>query len=205
MNIEIFDRIAIRQLIDDWVVYSDAGDWDRFRSVWHDDGHMMATWTQGSADEFVEMRRKAFNSGTMGILHFLGAHSAEIAGSRAVAQTKMQILQRAPVEGVLCDVVCTGRFYDFLEKRNGRWGLVHRQPIYEKDRLDPVTTDRVPKLDEALLNSFPEGYRHLAYLQARLGYPVKNDMPGLKGAAVQALYVRGRAWLDGATGHPKDI
>jgi hypothetical protein len=31
-----------------------------------------------------------------------------------------------------------GRFYDFLEKREGRWGLVLHQPIYEKDRMDPV-------------------------------------------------------------------
>ena len=42
----------------------------------------------------------------------------------------MTINQRADVDDVRCDVVCTGRFYDFLEKRNGRWGLVLRQPIY---------------------------------------------------------------------------
>ena len=50
----------------------------------------------------------------------------------------MTINQRAEVDGVLVDVVCTGRFYDFLEKREGRWGIVRRQPIYEKDRMDPV-------------------------------------------------------------------
>ena len=38
----------------------------------------------------------------------------------------------------MCDVVCTGRFYDFLEQRDGRWGIVLRQPIYERDRLDPI-------------------------------------------------------------------
>ena len=38
----------------------------------------------------------------------------------------------------LVDVVCTGRFYDFIERRQGRWGFVLRQPIYEKDRMDPV-------------------------------------------------------------------
>ena len=54
-----------------------------------------------------------------------------------VAQTKMAILHRAPVEGVICDFTCIGRFYDFFEKRD-RWGLVLRQPIYEKDRIDPV-------------------------------------------------------------------
>jgi len=48
-----------------------------------------------------------------------------------------------------------------------------------------------------LLERFPEGYRHLAYAQTRIGYQVKPDMPGLKGDAVQALYARGRRWLEG--------
>ena len=48
-----------------------------------------------------------------------------------------------------------------------------------------------------LLARFPEGYRHLAYLQTRIGYTVKPDMPGLDGPEVEALYARG-AWLKGA-------
>jgi hypothetical protein len=101
------------------------------------------------------------------------------------------------VHGVLCDVVCTGRFYDFLEKRQGSWGLVERQPIYEKDRMDPVDPSASLELDGNLLAQFPAGYRHLAYLQSGIGYPVKRDMPGLKGAEVEALYERGRRWLRG--------
>ena len=78
----------------------------------------------------------------------------------------MTILQRAPVHGIPCDVVCVGRFYDFLEKRDGRWGIVLRQPIYEKDRMDPVDPEAKLHLDPKPLNEYPEGYRHLAYLQA---------------------------------------
>jgi hypothetical protein len=131
------------------------------------------------------------------ILHTLNGHSAEISGDRAVAQTKMTISQRAHVHGVLVDVVCTGRFYDFLERREGRWGLVLRQPIYEKDRMDPVSPSSTLTLDEALLERFPEGYRHLAYLQTEIGYDVKADMPGLKGEQVEALYAQGARWLAG--------
>ena len=191
------DYGQIKKLVDDWAIYSDAGDWERFRTVWHDDGVMHATWTQGSPDEFVAMRKKAFESEVMGILHLHGGHTADIAGDRALAQTKMQILQRAPVEGVMCDVVCTGRFYDFLEERHGRWAIVLRQPIYEKDRLDPVDPAAELRLDADLLAESPEGYRHLAYLQARIGYKVKKDMPGLKGAEVERLYASGKAWLAG--------
>ena len=109
----------------------------------------------------------------------------------------MTINQRAVVDDVLVDVVCTGRFYDFLEKRDGRWGIVRRQPIYEKDRMDPV--DPAPRLtlDERRLRVFPEGYRHLAYLQSKIGFTVKGDLPGLRGTAVEKLYAEGARWLAG--------
>jgi SnoaL-like domain len=190
-------ELEIRSLIENWVIWRDAGDWRRFRTVWHDDGRMEATWFQGSAEAFIEANREGFARG-VSILHFLGGSSIDLADTRAIAQTKMTISQRASVHDVLCDVVCTGRFYDFLEKRGGRWRLVHRQPIYEKDRLDPVDPGESLHLDRALLERFPEGYRHLAYLQTSIGYTVKPDMPGLRGEAVESLYRRGAAWLAAA-------
>jgi SnoaL-like domain len=190
------DSLAIRALIENWVLWRDARLWDRFRTVWHKDGWMMATWTQGSFEYFIKMSDEGWARG-MQFLHFLGGSSIDVKGKRAVAQTKMTISQRAPVDGVVCDVVCTGRFYDFLEKRKGRWGLVLRQPIYERDRLNPVDPAAKLSLDRDLLNSFPEGYRHLAYMQTRVGYKVKADMPGLEGPELDALYAKGAAWLKG--------
>jgi hypothetical protein len=186
----------IRDLVENWAVWRDQGDWDRFRTVWHEDGRMMATWFQGPAERFIAVSRDGWERG-VSILHFLGGSTIDVAGDRAVAQTKMTISQRAAVDGVVCDVVCTGRFYDFLEARQGRWGLVLRQPIYEKDRLDPVDPAARLSLDAALLASFPEGYRHLAYLQTKIGFTVKRDMPGLKGVEVERLYRQGAAWLAG--------
>ena len=214
------DRILIRELVENWVVWRDAGDWERFATVWHDDGFMMATWFQGPAPEFIRVSREGFERG-VSILHFLGGNSVDLAAKappsgaadhspeappsgaadnahhRAISQTKMTISQRADVHGVSCDVVCTGRFYDFLEKRDGRWGIVLRQPIYEKDRLDPVDPAAVLQLDADVLAGFPIGYRHLAYAQTRIGYDVKRDMPGLVGPGVERLYRRGAEWLAG--------
>jgi hypothetical protein len=198
MNPELLDRLAIRDLIENWALWRDAGDWERFRTVWHDDGIMQATWFQGSADEFIRHSKTGFENG-VSILHFLGGQTIDLVGQRAISQTKMTISQRGALDGVICDVVCTGRFYDFLEKRDGEWGVVLRQPIYEKDRIDPVDPAAKLELDHALLNEMPEGYRHLAYLQTRLGFTVKRTMPQLKGPEVQALYARGKAWLNGAS------
>jgi hypothetical protein len=188
------DKQAIRELVENWVIWRDSGDWERFRTVWHEDGRMMATWFQGTANEFIQASREGFNRG-VNILHFLGGHTSDIAGNRAIAQTKMQIMQRAAVHDIQVDVVCIGRFYDFLEKRRGRWGIVLRQPIYEKDRMDPVDPAVTLVLDHDQLARFPAGYRCLAYLQVEGGFQVKRDMPGLKGPAVEALYARGAAWL----------
>lgn len=196
MQSQTQERLAIREVVENWAVWRDAGDWERFRGVWHSDGRMMATWFQGTAEEFIAVSRAGFEKG-VNILHFLGGNSVDIAGDRAISQTKMTISQRAKVHDVVVDVVCTGRFYDFFEKRNGRWGIVLRQPIYEKDRMDPVDPAARLSLDATLLARFPEGYRHLAYLQTVIGFKVKPDMPGLKGPEVEALYARGRAWLDG--------
>ena len=92
------DRQLIRDLVENWVVWRDAGDWERFASVWHDDGYMMATWFQGPAADFIRVSREGFERG-VSILHFLGGTSIDLAGERAIVQTKMTISQRAEVHG----------------------------------------------------------------------------------------------------------
>jgi hypothetical protein len=191
------DKLAIREVIDNWVIWSDSGDWERFATVWHDDGWMTATWFQGPASEFGAARQAGFERG-VNIIHFLGGSTCDISGTRAIAQTKMTINQRAAVDDIVVDAVCTGRFYDFFDKRDGRWAIVRRQPIYEKDRLDTVDPAATLMLDRKLLEQFPEGYKHLGYLQTKAGFKIKLGLPGVRGPQVEKLYAEGRAWLAGA-------
>ncbi len=190
------DRWAIRELIEGWVVWRDGGNWEQLRACWHDDGRMMATWFQGTADEFIQVCRDGFSLGMRG-WHLLGGMAIDLQGHRAVAQTKVTLASRSEVAGVLCDVVCTGRFYDMLEERDGRWGLVLRQPVYEKDRIDSVDPAAHVELERDLLLQFPEGYRHLAYVQTKAGYNVNRNLPGLSGPEIDALCRQGAGWLRG--------
>jgi hypothetical protein len=194
---EMTSKLEIREAIERWAVWRDAADWDRFAQVWHADGYMTATWFQGSFRDFIAVSRAGFEAGVR-ILHFLGGSAIEVAGSRAIAQTKMTISQRAIVHGAEVDVVCTGRFYDFFAHRGGKWAIVRRQPIYERDRMDPVDPAATVALDPAQLGRFPYGYRHLAYLQTELGFEVTTGLPELTGEAVGRLYAEGRAWLEGS-------
>ncbi len=199
------DRAAIRDIVEAWVVRRDSAQWDELLPLFHDDGVMSATWKQSSAAEFVAGSKANWERGIYA-QHFLGGTAINFGADpdRAIAQTKMTISQRAPIHGTVVDVVAIGRFYDFFARRDGRWGIVLRQPIYERDRWDAVVSGEVVKADMAKLAAFPDGFRHLAYLQTEAGMAVKTDMPGRIGPVLDALYARGAAWLAGASGHPLD-
>ena len=119
------------------MLWRDAGDWERFATVWHDDGWMTATWFQGPARKFIEVSREGFERG-VSILHFLGGFTCDIAGNRAIAQTKMTINQRADGRRRASSTSSAPAASTTSSRSGGRWGIVRRQPIYEKDRMDPV-------------------------------------------------------------------
>src|SRR4030066_1606336 len=90
------DKLAIRETVENWAVWRDAGDWERFATVWHSDGWMTATWFQGPAQKFIEVSREGFNKG-VSILHFLGGWTCGVAGGGAASQTNMTSNPRPPV------------------------------------------------------------------------------------------------------------
>lgn len=190
------DEQDIRSVIERWAIARDSGAWDQLRSTWHEDGRMRATWFRGAADDFVAASRRGFENGVL-VHHFLGGTLVDVSGDRAVAQTKMTISQRLDLAGVEIDVTCVGRFYDFFERRDVGWRLVLRDPIYEKDRIDPVAPDTAPLIDQTALNRLPYGCRHLLYCQQRAGLDIYTDVPGVSGPEVERLYSSGRLWLEG--------
>mgnify|MGYP000588397623 CR=1 FL=1 len=76
---QLKDELLIRQMVERWAVWRDAGDWDRFATVWHPQGVMMATWFQGPFAEFIRVTQEGWAKG-VSILHFLGGSAIEVAG-----------------------------------------------------------------------------------------------------------------------------
>jgi hypothetical protein len=189
------DIMIIRDLIERWVVYRDAFIWDKFRTIWHKDGRMRATWFNGPFEEFIRISEEGVKHG-LNILHILGGTAIEVNGKRAVSMTKLIILQRASLDGILCDVSTYARHQDLWEERQDRWGLVSRETICDKDRIDPENNQEKIILDASILNLFPQEYKHLAYLQTKIGYTVDRNVPRLSGGlSLQALYKRAEDWL----------
>ena len=189
------EKTVIRALVEDWVVWRDGAEWEKLESLWWPEAVMVATWRRSGVLDFIEGCRAAWERGVQ-VRHTLGGTSVEVVTTRAISQSKMAITQRAQVEGVEVDVTCSGLFYDFLEKRDERWALLLRQPIYESDRCDPVDPAIRLSLDRNRLDRFPEGYRHLGYVQTLMGLDVSLDLPVSRGPAVERLRARGAEWLN---------
>jgi SnoaL-like domain len=191
---DMHDQLAIAALMQSWALARDCGDWEALSATAHSGAQMTTTWFDGAFDQFVESCRATWDRGSRS-QHFLGGTTAQIRGERAIAQTRMSINVRSRLDGVEVDAVCLGRFLDRLEKREGAWRIVKRSVIYEKDRIDPVDPQARISLDAELLERFPEGYRHLAYLQTRNGARVNPNLPTGRGEAYEALVAGARTWL----------
>ena len=193
----ILDRLAIRELVENWSIFRDNREWERFLTVWHEDGVMMTTWGgKASPQQFIEAATKGFAKGDR-MLHSVGGVTARVEGDRGFAMSKLRIMQRGPVEGVICDVTCIGLNFDFVERRAGRWGIVLRQPVYERDYIVPTDPTQTVALKAEIMQRRPDGYQRLAYLQEGLGYTIKPDMPTEEGAERGALKEQVEDWLAG--------
>ena len=61
--------------------------------------------------------------------------------------------------------------------------------------MDTVEPNATLQLEAELLNAFPVGYRHLAYLQTQMGFDVSKTLPGTRGPEIDALEERMTNWL----------
>lgn len=136
--------------------------------------------------------------------------------TRATTKMKATITQRFVLDGCLVDAESDCRFLFFWENTRDQqtgescWKAKFVRHWYEKDKLIPVDPRYVPLIDEAQLQSFPSGYRYLAYCQEKtMGVKVLLDMPGhnrergVEGGSKAAaekhdlLYWQAKKWVEG--------
>ena len=162
------------------------------------EGQIAVSWFSGSFGEFVDRCRRSFEAGQRS-KHQIFPSVVRLADDRALAETNIVILVRQKIAGVLADMTSYARFLDRLGRRGGRWAIVERAAIYERERLDPVEpSEAFDKLFAASdLSTYPEAYRYMA---ARLNAAGRALAPVVHcdGSPHTAqLYARYEAWLGG--------
>jgi len=159
-----------------------------------------------SYEDFIAGSKAGMDKGAF-IMHRCHGVTTDITQDaiRAVTKMKATITQRFTIDGCEVDAEVDCRFCFFFEKVDGCWGARFVRHWYEKDKLLPVNPAEVPKLDETKLESYPPGYKCLAYCQElTMGITVLPDMPGHRrhvgtknGDKHDLLYQLAKDWLDG--------
>ncbi|MDB5550379.1 MAG: hypothetical protein JWL86_363 [Rhizobium sp.] len=188
------DRQEIAAVITDWALCRDTGRWDRLRSLYAPGATMQTTWFDGPAEEFIDRSVTSFG-GKVRAQHSIGVSTIDVEGDRATAETRVVLLIRTPLDAVMVDVTCYGRFYDFFVRVDEAWRIQKRIPVYEKDCINAVDPTVTLKLDRDLLETFAEGYRHLAYVQAQGGATMPQGLIEPQSEAERLLYEDGVSWL----------
>jgi SnoaL-like domain len=191
-------KLACAEVIQSWGLCRDQGKWPQLLATFVPEGQIAVSWFSGSFAEFVDRCHKAFDAGQRS-KHHIFPSVVRVSAERAVAETSIVIHVRQKIDGVPVDMTSHARFLDRLERRDGRWAIVERTAIYERDRLDPVEpSDAFGKLFTATdLSIYPEAYRYMA---ARLVAAGRELAPvvyhdGLPDT--DHLYTRYEAWLEG--------
>jgi hypothetical protein len=192
------DKYACAELIQAWGLYRDQGKWPELTATFAPDGEIAVSWFSGSFREFVDRCRQSFDTGQRS-KHHIFPSVVRLAGERALAETNIVILVRQKISGVPVDMTSYARFLDRLERRSGRWVILERTAIYERDRLDPVEpSEAFDKLFKASdLAIYPEAYRYMAARLVAAGRALAPVVYRDGSPHTTQLYARYDAWLAG--------
>jgi hypothetical protein len=200
---DVSDKYACAELIQAWGLYRDQGRWPELTATFVPEGQIAVSWFSGSFREFVDRCRASFDAGQRSKHHILPS-VVRVAGERALAETNVVILVRQKIDGVLADMTSYARFLDRVERRHGRWAMVERAAIYERDRLDPVEpSEAFDKLFAASdLSVYPEAYRYMAARLVAAGRALAPVVHRDGSPHTVQLYARYEAWLEGGAPTP---
>jgi len=195
---ELDHKYACAEVIQSWGFHRDQGKWPELLATFVPDGQISISWFSGDFPEFVDRCRQGFEAGQRS-KHQIFPSLVRVAGARALAETNIVILVRQKIGGALADLTSYARFLDRLEHGSGRWRIVERTAIYERDRLDPVEpSESFARLFTASdLSIYPEAYRYMAARLAAAGRALAPVVYRDGSPHTTQLYLRYQAWLDG--------
>ena len=195
---DVNDKHACAELIQAWGFHRDQGKWAELLAIFAPEGRICVSWFDGPYGEFVERCRTAVRAGQLSKHHILPSR-VRVNGERAMAETNVVIYVRQKIEGVLVDMTSHARFLDRLARRDGRWMILERTAIYERDRLDPVEPSQAfDQLFKAVdFSAYPEPYRYMAARLSAAGRALAPVVHHDGLAETAQLFARYEGWLAG--------
>jgi len=206
MESERIERAVARSEILEIAMHSwmcrDRGDWDALVDCFHADAHIVNSWFEGNAHEFIAGSRNMMRGHDPGDSqkHFAGNRRAQVNGDRAVCEYYLTLHQRRRIDGYLFDLQTWSCVLDMFERRDGAWRVLGRWSIYEKDRMDPHKPGEVPAqfFEDMDLSPFPEALQYHCWRNARHSGEMPAENIVIEGTErAEATRDAARLWLDG--------
>lgn len=180
-------------------VFRDQQRWEELSALFWEDAQLAISWFSGAIDEFIDQSKKMAGNSAVHLKHMIGQPRIDCMGDRAIGDTDLCIMLRAPVgtRNTLVDIMTWARFIDRFERRQGVWKIARRIAIYEKDRADPVGPGETVEWDtpKHVSSQFPAAYRNLATMLSDLGREEMMSAISAGSAEERALFAEQCDWL----------
>ncbi len=193
------NELAIRRLRQQWAFSRDRGDFDAMAECFHPGARASISWFQGLVTDLIPMlagadkaRKPEEHS-----KHLLGNCLVTLNGDRALMETDVSILMREYIDGQLFDYTGHCRFYDQVERRDGKWAITLWTIIFDKDRLDPVQGAAPEWLRQVELEADTCNFAFMKLRQLRKGRQIPPDTIMGGSTAEHQLRQSYEAWLQG--------
>lgn len=191
------DQVNVAQVVVTQLWARDMAQWGAMQAAFHTGAIVDISWFNGPATEFVSRSKQSFERGVQS-LHLHGPVMVNVHGDRATADAGVQIFARGNIKGVECLTQSYARIVERLERRDGKWGIVLFQTIYQMDSIAAANPGQRLDFEEDKLASYRSSYRFLTYLLAERGIKVRPDLPGIdRPESVEAVYRANESWLKG--------
>jgi hypothetical protein len=141
---ELLDKQAIHDALMRYARGVDRCDVELMRSVYHADAFDHHGPFQGNAWEFVDQFIPSSREESTFTMHMIGNLLIEIDGDRAHSEAYfVAYVGREEGSREIIDAF-GGRYIDRWERRDGKWGVSHREVVHAWSRADAVGTEPFP-------------------------------------------------------------
>lgn len=148
------DPAAVQALVDEQAVRNvhlrycrgiDRQDWELVASCFHEGGVDNHGMYNGSYEGFIEFA-KEFVAAAETCLHIVGNQLVDLDGDTAWHEATCLYYERAnPTESTpRYDRTVYFRYFDKMERREGRWGIVDRSVLVDGEQQSPVHDPLLP-------------------------------------------------------------